>query len=209
MDYLSAHSSYLRNLFTGASPLDLSSSASSPTGPTLTSSGRFTIPANRLPRLLPCSPNHPVLLLPIPDPTSFHLLVHWMYFGDTCYIEDALHQGIIHWEGIARNVEYLGLSTEIKIFLGKWYGRWLHPEGARESFDDDSSDTAYSDDDGNYADDDSSTASDMEEDEDLDDEKEISRGRTRVTRPLSFQDPSTFTQDSVLIVDTPMHQPDS
>lgn len=132
-----------------------------------------------------------------------------MYFGDTCYIEDALHQGIIQWEGIARNVEYLGLSTEIKIFLGKWYGRWLHPEGARESFDDDSSDTAYSDDDGNYADDDSSTASDMEEDEDLDDEKEISRGRTRVTRPLSFQDPSTFTQDSVLIVDTPMHQPDS
>jgi hypothetical protein len=158
---------------------------------------------------MPCSPNHPVLLLPVPDPASFHLLIHWMYFGDTSYIEESLHQEIIHWEGIARNVEYLGLSTEIKIFLGKWYGRWLHPERARESFDAEGSDTAYSDDDddGNYADDDSSTASDMDEDEDVEDKKETFRGRTRVTRPLSFQDPSTFAQDSA--VDTPMHTPDS
>jgi len=192
MDYLSAHSSFLRGLFSGASPLDLINSTSPPTfnAPSRTPSGQFTIPTNRLPRLLPSSPNHPVLFLPVPDPTSFHLLVHWMYFGHTNYIADCLNQGIIQWEGIARNVEYLGLPTEIKIFLGRWYGNWLHPERARYAFDDDS-DTACSDAGDDDADD-SSTASDMDEDVEIDDEKEPIRGRTRTTRPLSsIHDPRT------------------
>jgi hypothetical protein len=111
-----------------------------------------------------------------------------MYFGDTNYIAECLDQGIIQWEGIARNVEYLGLPTEIKIFLGRWYGNWLHPERAHYTFDDDS-DTVCSDDDDE---DDSSTASGMDEDVDFDDEKEPIRGRTRTTRPLSsIHDPRT------------------
>ncbi|KIK58157.1 hypothetical protein GYMLUDRAFT_132104, partial [Collybiopsis luxurians FD-317 M1] len=130
-DYLSAHSSFLRSLFSGASPFDLINTSSSirptPNSPLRTSSGRFTIPFDRLPRLLNSSPDHPVLFLPVPDPSSIHFLFHWMYFGELDYIRDALRDGIIHWEGIARNVEYLGLTDDIKIFLGNWYVRWIHP----------------------------------------------------------------------------------
>ena len=187
MDYLSAHSSYLRRLFSGASPLHLiNTDDSSNLGtPTLTPSGRFTIPTNRLPRLMPSSPDHPILLLPVPDPTSFHLLVHWMYFGDTRFIDDCLSQKTIQWEGIARNVEYLDLSTEIKIHLGRWYARWLHMERDQCAFEDDD-DTAYSDDDDGA---DDSTLSDLDESFQSDDEKEVYRGRTRMTRPLSLQGP--------------------
>jgi hypothetical protein len=187
VDYLSAHSSYLRRLFSGASPLHLinTDDSSNPGTPTLTPSGRFTIPTNRLPRLMPSSPDHPILLLPVPDPTSFHLLVHWMYFGDTRFIDECLSQRTIEWEGIARNVEYLDLSTEIKIHLGRWYARWLHSERDQCALEDDS-DTAYSDgDDG--ADD--STLSGLDESFQSDDEKEVYRGRTRMTRPLSLQGP--------------------
>lgn len=142
---------------------------------------------------MPSLPSHPILFLPVPDPTSFYLLVHWIYFGDTRHIDHCLHQGIIQWEGIARNVEYLGLSTEIKIFLGRWYGRWLHTGQAREEDDhDDDSDTLYSGDDN--MDNDSLTAS-ATDDTDLesDDGKEIRRGRSRETRPLSYQDPGIQT----------------
>jgi hypothetical protein len=133
---------------------------------------------------MPCSPDHPILYLPVPDPTSFHLLIHWMYFGETRFIEDCLHQGIIQWEGIARNVEYLGLSPQIKMFLQDWYNDWLNPDRhlcCSDSDSDDSS-TVYSD----YDDDDEDTASSDMGELDTDDEKEPVRGRTTTTRPLSF-----------------------
>jgi len=172
IDYLSTHSSYLRGLFSGALPLDLMHSATPP-------SSSSSVPANRLPRLMPCSPDHPILFLPVPDPTTFHLLVHWMYFGDFTYIQDCLHQGLIEWEGIARNVEYLGLNSDIKIFLVNWYHAWLNPDREPEidcCSDGDESDTVFSDSD------DETTTFDLD---DIDDEK--ARGRTTTTRPLSFQ----------------------
>ncbi|KAJ3893950.1 hypothetical protein GG344DRAFT_86910 [Lentinula edodes] len=124
-EYLSAHSSFLRSLFSGASTVDLINSAPR----------RFTIPADRLPRLLNSSAAHPVLFLPVPDPSSIDLVFHWMYFGDLRYIRDSLHEKHIQWEGIARNVEYLGLSHELKVFLGDWYARWLHPDRSRSCDD--------------------------------------------------------------------------
>lgn len=108
-----------------------------------------------------------------------------MYFGLTTYIEDCLHQGIIQWEGIARNVEYLGLSADLKLFLGQWYNRWLHPESSRVGSDDDS-DTVYSDSDDDEDDDDEGSTTASNESVALDDHKEIDRGRTRTTRPLSI-----------------------
>ncbi|TRM59273.1 hypothetical protein BD626DRAFT_157697 [Schizophyllum amplum] len=143
IDYLSAHSSFLRGLFSGASPLDLITTTPEElpvynTGP----SGPLNVPANRLPRLMPSTPDHPVLFLPIPDPTSFHLLVHWMYFGHTHFIEECLLQGVVQWEGLARNVEYLGLTADIKIFLGRWYGDWLRPEAEESEVASDDESTA-------------------------------------------------------------------
>ncbi|KAK7040894.1 hypothetical protein VNI00_009490 [Paramarasmius palmivorus] len=197
-DYLSAHSSFLRALFSGSSPIDLinTSSCSHPTpnSPLRTSSGRFTIPPDRLPRLLPNStPEHPVLFLPIPDPTSIEHVIHWMYFGDFTLIEDSLEDGSIDWEGIARNVEYLGLPTEIKVFLGRWYARWLHPEQERHNsaVDSDDDDTVFSDDDYDY-----DTSSDVgkristwKQLTTIDDKP--TRGRTKCARPLSWTIPFT------------------
>ncbi|KAJ7461556.1 hypothetical protein FB451DRAFT_1044285 [Mycena latifolia] len=203
MDYLSAHSTFLRGLFSGASSLDLISSASLSQAPSRPSpSGQFTVPANRLPRLMPCSPDHPILFLPIPDPTSIHLLVHWMYFGSTSYIEAGLNDGSVEWEGIARNVEYLGLSAEIKVFLGRWYGNWLHSErGGRYGSDDDEDDdddadseTVYYSDDEDQSDDgaeESPAAASVDlraalaADDTASSDDAPKRGRTRTARPLS------------------------
>jgi len=180
IDYLSAHSRYLRGLFGGASPFDLLNADHSPrvsdaSEPRQT---RFTVPPERFPRIMPSPPNHPILYLPVPDPSSFQLLVHWMYFGETAVIEDSLYRGLIQWEGIARNVEYLGLSKDIKVFLGNWYNRWLEPERRRRSespgamqVDDEERSSVPTSSPGYHND---------------DDDDEPSRGRTR-TRPLSLQ----------------------
>jgi hypothetical protein len=168
IDYLAAHSAYLRGLFGGALALDLMYSSEPP-------KSSSSVPADRLPRLMPCSPDHPILFLPVPDPSSFHLLVHWMYFGDFTYIQECLHQGSIQWEGIARNVEYLGLSADIKIFLGNWYYAWLNPDRqGEECADGNDSDTIFSDSD---SEDSCSTASDLGDpiDDDMDGEKASAR----------------------------------
>jgi len=80
---------------------------------------------------MPSSTSHPIIFLPVPDPRSIHLLIHWIYFGRTDHIETCLEQGAVHWEGLAQNVEYLGLTTDIKIFLGRWYNNWLLPARRR------------------------------------------------------------------------------
>lgn len=80
---------------------------------------------------MPSSPTHPVIFLPLPDPSSFPHLVHYMYFGQTTYLEDCLNRKVIKWEGVVRNVEYLGMRTEIKVFLGRWYGNWMAPSHLR------------------------------------------------------------------------------
>jgi hypothetical protein len=48
-----------------------------------------------------------------------------MYFGDTTALDTALQRRAIRWDGLARNVEYLGMPEELKRFLGRWYRRWL------------------------------------------------------------------------------------
>jgi hypothetical protein len=153
---------------------------------------------------MPCSPEHPILFLPIPDPSSIHLLVHWMYFGSTSYIEDSLNDGSVDWEGIARNVEYLGLPADIKVFLGQWYGNWLHaqrggPSDDADGEDDDSeTETVYYSDDEDQSEDEATDPSPAPARVDLsaamaaaddtasdDDGGKRKRGRNRTSRPLS------------------------
>ncbi|CAK5271186.1 unnamed protein product [Mycena citricolor] len=199
IDFLSAHSTFLRGLFSGASSLDLITSSSlseTPATSRANAAGRFAVPENRRPRLMPCSPDHPILFLPVPDPTSIHLLVHWMYFGATGPIADALREGEVEWEGLARNVEYLGLPADIKMFLGMWFQNWLRLRAARieeeeeeeeeeMSDDEDDADTVY------YSDDEEMPGAaaskpvrvDLGSTDDLETDAS-KRGRTR-TRPLS------------------------
>lgn len=116
-----------------------------------------------------------------------------MYFGQTTLMEDYLNRGVVHWEGIARNVEYLGLPTEIKVFLGRWYSNWLLPASSRPGcascspgdedsdieLDLDEEDETDEDDE----DDDYSTTSSHTEDADA--IANFERGRTRTIRPLA------------------------
>ncbi|KAG1826837.1 uncharacterized protein BJ212DRAFT_1308645 [Suillus subaureus] len=188
MDYLSSHSTLLRGLFSGASPNDLIH-----TSTTQPRHSSLHVPESRLPCLLPSLPSHPTLFLPVPDPSSIHLIFHWMYFGQTALMEDCLNRGVVHWEGIARNVEYLGLPTDIKVFLGRWYRNWLLPAHSRPGCeprpptDDDDSDIELEldddddDDDDETDDDDFSMVSSYTED--VDAIAEFERGRTRAIRP--------------------------
>ncbi|KAF8910739.1 hypothetical protein CPB85DRAFT_1435206 [Mucidula mucida] len=189
-DYLFAHSKFLCTLFSDASPIDLINPSAALDGTSVhTIAGSYSIPRDRLPRLMPSSaPSHPVLFLPVPDPSSLPLLIHWMYFGDTDLISDALEKRQVQWEGIARNVEYLGLPSDIKVFLGRWYGKWLnhdHSSSLGES-DSDDSDTAFSDSDEDMMDvADSDSDTDVGTTASLKDES-LSRGRDRATRCLSW-----------------------
>ena len=221
MDYLSAHSTLLRGLFSGASPIDLiplSSPQSTPRGsffhlplppspqPAPKPSAARGLPcAPLLPRMLPSSSSHPTIYLPVPDPSSLRLLIHYMYFGSTTYIEEALDEGTVTWEGMARNVEFLGMGMDIKVCLGRWYGRWRrgrHNDLAQRF----GQDYEYDEDDYSDSDDDSYIDSDDDDDMapsstattvsfDCDDRMDIedglkeanlepSRGRQRTTRRL-------------------------
>ncbi|KAH9945820.1 uncharacterized protein BXZ73DRAFT_95341 [Epithele typhae] len=130
MDYLCAHSALFRGLLSGASTFDLAPDASmlrpgSPTSaPSPALSRQSSVSSLKVPCILPSStPTHPVVHLPIPDPASFHHLVHYIYFGSTAFIEDGLDKGDLAWEGIARNVEFLRMGSEIKQFLGRYWRR--------------------------------------------------------------------------------------
>ncbi|EIW84848.1 hypothetical protein CONPUDRAFT_134717 [Coniophora puteana RWD-64-598 SS2] len=194
VDYLTARSTFLRGLFTGKSPHELlqdfrrtSSSGTAPSSPP-------PIPPSRLPRVLPNSPpGHPIVVLPVPDPASIHLVFYWMYHGKTRSLEDCLAQGIVEWEGVARNVEYLGLPSEIKIFLGRWYGNWLLPNPARDEIvanpfgeDDDDDESDDDDDDDGFSADESGSEMSCGEDDGMPPRREIlERGRNRAVRPLA------------------------
>ncbi|KAH0835650.1 hypothetical protein J3R83DRAFT_9401 [Lanmaoa asiatica] len=180
---LSAKSLFLKSLFTGSSPLDLIQILSaSPLHP-----------RSRLPRLLPSPQSHPVLFLPVPDPFTIEPLFHWMYFGNTDHIENALDKGDIQWQGLARNVEYLGLCTDIKVFLGTWYRHWLLParcppadpmpcatDEDEESDLDSECDDSDHDDDYYY----SPSSPLTDDDDEIQSDDECDRGRTRDIKPL-------------------------
>ena len=68
-------------------------------------------------------PARPVVLLPVPDPGSFVHLAHYLYFGSTYFIEEALNDGVVTWEGLARNVEYLEIGADVDLFLALYWRR--------------------------------------------------------------------------------------
>ncbi|KDQ19751.1 hypothetical protein BOTBODRAFT_41105 [Botryobasidium botryosum FD-172 SS1] len=130
MEYLTTQSALFRNLLSQSNSLDLSTSASgNPLHQFAPPHTTFRFPSHRAPRMLPTT-TIPTILLPVPDPTSFPLIIHYLYFGKLEYMDRGLHAGEVQWEGIVRNVEYLGLGHEIKSFLGSWWRRWIESGAA-------------------------------------------------------------------------------
>ncbi|CDO73606.1 hypothetical protein BN946_scf185014.g76 [Trametes cinnabarina] len=210
MDYLCAHSSLFRGLLSGASAFDVAVDASTSPADGVVSLPSQSLPRQssmsslRLPCILPSSTcAHPVVHLPIPDPASFHHLIHYIYFGSTSFMEEALDIGELSWEGLARNVEYLQMGAEIKLFLGRYWRRTHAYCDYGDSDTDRDYDSEYdSDSDGFMSDEDESTLADPEEDgmcmaDDEDGDgismlkakakaraRETPRGRQRTTRRL-------------------------
>ncbi|RXK36140.1 hypothetical protein M231_06582 [Tremella mesenterica] len=75
----------------------------------------------------------PTLWVPLPDPGSFSVLLHWMYWGDNLALESAIHNGLVSWQGIVRNIEYLEASDSLKRVLGQWWKTWIEPSGGRQA----------------------------------------------------------------------------
>ncbi|KAK2466818.1 hypothetical protein APHAL10511_001076 [Amanita phalloides] len=185
--FLLSSSSFLRGLLSGALPLDLIHSAqkSDVDGSSHLFTEQFAHPINHAPRLLPCSPDHPSIYLPVPDPQSIQAIIYWIYWGKTDFIEQCLLDGSVQWEGLCKNADYLDLPTELKIFLARWHHLRLSLDHSFDMSDEDS-DTLSSD----YDDDTSSTASDSDASWDMDDKKEQIRGRSTLARPLQFEEAS-------------------
>jgi hypothetical protein len=126
IDYLCSQSRLLRRFFGG-----------SILGSTLN---------GRAPHFLSPSNSHPVVYLPLPDPASFELILHWMYHGSIKNIEFALNDGTVTWEGLARNVEFLDIRDDMRQFLGHWY---VHRHSLTEESD--LSDSSDSEEDGIFS----------------------------------------------------------
>jgi hypothetical protein len=45
--------------------------------------------------------------------------------GDAQGLETALSKGIVTWQGVVKNIDYLGLDDGIKRVIGKWWRRWV------------------------------------------------------------------------------------
>ncbi|THU78484.1 hypothetical protein K435DRAFT_811511 [Dendrothele bispora CBS 962.96] len=105
--HLIAKSALFRDFFAGLSTVDLLN--------TTASSG-----AIQLPRVLPDStPFHFIISLPVPDPSSIHLLIDWIYSDKTEGIESALKERSVAWDALARNAEYLQLTSDMTLLLHK------------------------------------------------------------------------------------------
>lgn len=57
-----------------------------------------------------------------------------MFRGDSSHLEEALARNHVTWQGLIKNIEYLGLDNRIKRVLGSWWRRWVKvAPGRRES----------------------------------------------------------------------------
>lgn len=48
-------------------------------------------------------------------------------------LERALSQGLATWQGLVKNIEYLGLDDSIKRVIGKWWRTWVKTDVGRQS----------------------------------------------------------------------------
>lgn len=48
--------------------------------------------------------------------------------GDANIVEDALSRGLVSWQGLVHNIDYLDLDDSIKRTVGKWWRKWVKTE---------------------------------------------------------------------------------
>jgi hypothetical protein len=95
------------------------------------------------------TPTHTTLLLTLPDPASFPVILHYLYWGSKEVVLGALEEGRIGWKGLVNNVEvsslsrfrfdprtdsyhlliakYLGLDDRLKAICGRYWKEHMRP----------------------------------------------------------------------------------
>lgn len=48
-----------------------------------------------------------------------------MLRGDSSHLEEALARNHVTWQGLIKNIEFLGLDNRLKRVLGSWWRRWV------------------------------------------------------------------------------------
>ncbi|WWD02017.1 hypothetical protein V865_000055 [Kwoniella europaea PYCC6329] len=122
-DYLTTQSVLFRKLLN-------CQAAHLPNPPPRDSEGRliFQSPVIRGAKVLPTKSDRPkALYVPLPDPASLGVILHWLYWHDADHFNHCLSKGLVTWQGVIRNIEYLSLDNEIKLLAGKWWKRWVKP----------------------------------------------------------------------------------
>ncbi|WVR09298.1 hypothetical protein IAU60_006363 [Kwoniella sp. DSM 27419] len=122
-DYLTTQSALFRTLLN-------CSAAQLPEPVPRDDSGRlvFQSPIVRGAKVLPTKAERPkALYVPLPDPASFAVILHWLYWHDADHFNHCLSKGMVTWQGVIRNIEYLSLDNEIKLLAGRWWKRWVKP----------------------------------------------------------------------------------
>jgi hypothetical protein len=62
-----------------------------------------------------------VIFLPLPDPSSFSYLLHYLYHGSIEVLINGMDTGALKWQGVIANTDFLDLDVRIKQQLGKWW----------------------------------------------------------------------------------------
>ncbi|ODN92129.1 hypothetical protein L198_05801 [Cryptococcus wingfieldii CBS 7118] len=122
-DYITTQSSLFHTLLR-------QSSAQATTPTQRDANGRLVwqAPVYKGARVLPTRAGSPkAIQVPLPDPSSFGVILHYLYWHDAEHFNYCLTKGIVTWQGVIRNIEYLGLDPEIKHLAGKWWKRWVKP----------------------------------------------------------------------------------
>ncbi|WOO77270.1 uncharacterized protein LOC62_01G000860 [Vanrija pseudolonga] len=85
-------------------------------------------------RILATEPGAPLdIIVPLPDPSSLGILLHWMYWGDLEALETALNENPLKWKGMIANVNFLGLDQRTKFAVGRWWRRWAEPSATSKA----------------------------------------------------------------------------
>lgn len=79
-------------------------------------------------RILTTAPGAPLdIIVPIPDPSSLGILLHWLYWGDREALETALNENPLKLKGMIANVNFLGLDQRTRQAVGRYWRRWAAP----------------------------------------------------------------------------------
>ncbi|EPQ28673.1 uncharacterized protein PFL1_03976 [Pseudozyma flocculosa PF-1] len=142
-DYLVAQSTLFESLFDEAGPSreavgSPTSSRQEETAPEVaadTSTSLLNSPSRRRssiwspsrdnrPRFLPKgSTKARALYLPLPDPSSFPAVLHYLYHGDFGALARMMEAGEARWDGLMVNADYLGLDARLREDLGVWWAQ--------------------------------------------------------------------------------------